>query len=93
MPSCTLSVLPSPSPERPLSMLNERLHDTGSSTRYDAGFIISRQQQSEEDGGNLEIRGEIMQPTGCSSEKSVCLSPAVIDSARVASTCRTHRYK
>ena len=72
-----LNVPPSPSLGRlppPLStLLNERLHDAGSTMRYDAEFVVSRQQQQseaeEEDGGYVEIKGEITPPAGWSSEK------------------------
>lgn len=71
-----LNVLPSPLPGRlppPLStLLNERLYDAGSTTRYDAEFVVSRQPRQsseEEDGDNFDIRGEITPPARWSSEK------------------------
>lgn len=71
-----LNVPPSPLPGRlppPLStLLNERLYDAGSTTRYDAEFVVSRQPRQsseEEDGDNFDIRGEITPPARWSSEK------------------------
>jgi len=70
-----LRVSPSPSSSPPLSaLLNERLRDAGSSTRYDAEFVASRkteQQQSSSSSsdGDFELKGEITPPARWSSEK------------------------
>ena len=58
-------------PPPPLStLLNERLRDAGSSTRYDAEFTVSRKQhRPSSDGGDVELRGEITPPARWSSEK------------------------
>ena len=58
----------------PLSMLrlllNERLRDADSRTRYDAEFVVSRRQEgTASDGGDIELRGEITPPAGPSGEK------------------------
>ena len=60
----------------PLSMLrlllNERLRDADSRTRYDAEFVVSRRQEGpSSDGGDIELRGEITPPAGRLSEKEV----------------------
>ena len=62
---------PPPQPLPPLStLLNERLRDADSSTRYDAEFVVSRRQEGpSSDGGDIELRGEITPPAGWSGEK------------------------
>ena len=58
-----LGVPLSPSPHSlppPLStLLNDRLLDAGSSTRYGAKLVVSRKQDQPSDGGNVELVGEI----------------------------------
>jgi hypothetical protein len=93
-----LGVPPSPLP--PLStLLNERLGDAGSSTRYDAEFVVSRkQQQQPSSDGDFEIKGGITPPARWSSEKEggtrlpfFCgdLTPREL---RVRTTCRAYVY-